>query len=203
MIQYAFKPDSFWSLIRRTRFIKRWSLMFNLSEENVSEHSHEVSIFSHAIAVIGVCSFNKTYSPERIATIGIYHEASESIIGDLASTLKHANKDTSAFFKNIEDNVTQSMLNTLPKKYSEYMSKLTLSDYFSDEEKDIVKAADLFSMLVKCEHELSLGNKEFIDAKEKITNNLTPYFHKYPEVVEFSNIYLQRCNMTIDGLVTL
>ncbi|EJL6679725.1 hypothetical protein NMS42_002400 [Vibrio cholerae] len=43
MIKYSFKPNSLFALIRRVRYISRWSLMFNLAKENVSEHSHELT----------------------------------------------------------------------------------------------------------------------------------------------------------------
>ena len=34
------------------RFIQRWALMRNTAPENVQEHSHQVAVLAHALAVI-------------------------------------------------------------------------------------------------------------------------------------------------------
>ena len=177
--------------------------MFNLAPENVSEHSHEVSIFAHAIAVIGIHNYGRTYNAERIATIAVYHELSESVLGDQPSTLKHATDETTAFFKGIESQVEVDMVNTLPLSIREHIASVTLASKFEPQEKDIVKAADLLSMLVKCDHELSLNNREFLNARAKISSKLNWYFETYPEVKEFSEVHMTQCKLTIDGLVNL
>ncbi|HAS5696676.1 TPA: 5'-deoxynucleotidase [Vibrio cholerae] len=203
MIKYSFKPNSLFALIRRVRYISRWSLMFNLAKENVSEHSHEVSLFAHAIAVIGVKKYGRQYNAERIATIAIYHEASEATCGDQPSTLKHATDETTAFFKGIEGQVENDMVNSLDESIRDHIASVMLSSRFNEHEKEIVKAADLMSMLIKCEHELSLNNHEFVDARNKVWGKLEQFFIDYPEVKEFHDVYLPRCKMTIDGLVSL
>ncbi|MFS1427527.1 5'-deoxynucleotidase [Vibrio splendidus] len=203
IIRYTFKPNALFALLRRVRFIRRWSLMFNLAPEDVSAHSHEVSIFSHAIAVIGVNKYGRTYNPERIATIGIYHELSESVLGDQPSTLKHATDQTTMFFKGIESGVETDMVNSLDESIRDHIASVTLGSRFKEHEKEIVKSADLISMLVKADHELSLNNREFLDARDNIWEKLAYYFANYPEVKEFYDVYLTPCKMTIDGLVRM
>lgn len=203
IIKYRFKANSLFALLRRVRYISRWSLMFNLNKEDVSAHSHEVSIFAHGIAVIGVSKYGRTYNPERIATIGIYHELSESVLGDQPSTLKHATDETTAFFKGIESGVERDMVNALDISIRERIASVTLASQFQEHEKEIVKAADLISMLIKSDHELSLNNREFSDARNKVWDKLQYFFENYPEVKEFYEVYLTPCKMTIDGLVSL
>lgn len=203
IIKYAFSKNSLFALIRRTRYINRWSLMFNVSKENVGEHSHEVAIFSHGMAVIGVNHYGRNYNAERIAVIAIYHELSESVLGDQPSTLKHATEDTTAFFKGIESEVEKDIIASLPSTLQPHMASLTLSSNFKEYEKDIVKAADLLSMLIKCDHELSLSNKEFSSARTKVWNKLKFYLDKYPEAKEFYEVYMGQSQQTIDGLVNL
>jgi hypothetical protein len=41
------------------KYIKRWSLMRSVSEENIMEHSQQVAIISHALALIAKENFNK------------------------------------------------------------------------------------------------------------------------------------------------
>ena len=42
----------FFAYIARMRFIQRWALMRNTAPENVQEHSHQVAVLAHALAVI-------------------------------------------------------------------------------------------------------------------------------------------------------
>jgi len=44
---------NFFAMISRMKYIDRWALMRNTREENLCEHSLEVSIIAHALAVIG------------------------------------------------------------------------------------------------------------------------------------------------------
>lgn len=44
--------NHFFAYINRMRFIQRWALMRNTSPENVQEHSHQVAVLAHALAVI-------------------------------------------------------------------------------------------------------------------------------------------------------
>jgi len=42
----------FFALISRMRYISRWGLMRNTFTENIQEHSHQVAVLAHALAVI-------------------------------------------------------------------------------------------------------------------------------------------------------
>ena len=42
----------FFAYISRMRFIQRWALMRNTAPENVQEHSHQVAVLAHALAVL-------------------------------------------------------------------------------------------------------------------------------------------------------
>ena len=45
--------NSFFAMMSRMKYIDRWALMRNSRQENLSEHSLEVSMIAHALAVIG------------------------------------------------------------------------------------------------------------------------------------------------------
>jgi 5'-deoxynucleotidase len=202
-IRYDFKKNAFFALARRVRNIFRWSLMHNITRENVGEHSHEVAIFAHGIAATGVTKFGKQYCPNKIATIAVYHEISESVLGDQPSTLKHANEETSEFFRKIEEQTERDMVATLPEYLQDYMANVAVHSRFSLEEAEIVKAADIMSMLLKCDREIQLGNNEFSSAKDKLSKRHQYFYEKYPEVKEFCDLHLTQCKLTIDGLVSL
>ncbi len=51
--------NSFFSLLFRQKYIMRWGLMRNLTPESLAEHTAEVAVIAHALAVIGDTLFGK------------------------------------------------------------------------------------------------------------------------------------------------
>ena len=45
--------NNYFAMMSRMKYIDRWALMRNTRAENLSEHSLEVSMIAHALAVIG------------------------------------------------------------------------------------------------------------------------------------------------------
>ena len=78
---------NFFAMMSRMKYINRWALMRNTREENLCEHSLEVSMIAHALAVIGNTYYGKNLNAERAALIGLYHDASEIITGDRKSVV--------------------------------------------------------------------------------------------------------------------
>ena len=46
--------EHFFAYTSRMRFISRWALMRNSQPENIQEHSHQVAVLAHALAVIQI-----------------------------------------------------------------------------------------------------------------------------------------------------
>ena len=44
----------FFAYMNRMLFINRWALMRNSYTENIQEHSHQVAVLAHALAVIRI-----------------------------------------------------------------------------------------------------------------------------------------------------
>ena len=71
-------PYEFYALMGRMRFISRWGLMRNSCPENVQEHSHQVAVLSHALALIRRDILQlPTPEPDRCAVAALYHDATE------------------------------------------------------------------------------------------------------------------------------
>lgn len=83
--------------------IKRWSLMHTVKGENIAEHSHQVAVIAHLLAVIRKEHFGGTLSPERAATIALYHEVSETKLSDINHVTKYHNPRITREFKKLED----------------------------------------------------------------------------------------------------
>ena len=57
----------FFAYVSRMRFIQRWALMRNTAPENVQEHSHQVAVLAHALAVIRKEKFGGAVDPGAVA----------------------------------------------------------------------------------------------------------------------------------------
>ena len=75
--------NSFFAMMSRMKYIDRWALMRNSRQENLSEHSLEVSMIAHALAVIGNTCLGKQLDARKAAVLGLYHDATEIITGDM------------------------------------------------------------------------------------------------------------------------
>lgn len=93
----------FFAMMARMKYISRWSLMRNSDSENISEHSLEVAMIAHALAVISNVRFGNDLNTERAALIGMYHDTTEIITGDMPTPVKYFNTDIKSAYKEVED----------------------------------------------------------------------------------------------------
>ncbi len=82
--------SEFFALIDRMKYIERWGLMRNTARENVAEHSLQVAMIAHCLALVGR-RFGRTADADRVAVAAMYHESSEVITGDLPAPIKYYN----------------------------------------------------------------------------------------------------------------
>ncbi len=191
---------NFFATIARMKYIERWALMRNTRPENLSEHSLEVSMIAHALCVIGNVRYGKKLNEEKAALMGVYHDASEIITGDMPTPIKYYNKAMKDTFRKIEDEANRTLLNQLPEDMKSYYDKLFFkSEEFSYEWK-LVKAADKISALIKCMEEEKTGNREFVKARETISTTVDKLAESLPEVGDFVREFLGAYNKTLDEL---
>ena len=111
--------SNFFAMMSRMKYIDRWALMRNSYTENISEHSLEVSILTHALCVIGNKRLGKTLDAEKAVLVALYHDASEIITGDMPTPIKYLNKDIKGAFKDIEAQACNRLLDMLPEDMKE------------------------------------------------------------------------------------
>lgn len=187
----------FFAYMARMRLIKRWSLRRSTIEENDQEHSLQVAMIAHALAVIGKRRLFRVYDEELLLKLAIYHEAAEVITGDLASPIKYFNPGISRAFKEIERLAAQKLMGYLPEDLRPEFEPLLFPDESCGEWK-LVKAADKICAHLKCVEELSLGNREFATAETDIRRQLTAL--DMPEVDEFMREFAPSFSMSLDQL---
>ncbi|MDF2486246.1 MAG: hypothetical protein K0R46_2414 [Herbinix sp.] len=190
--------NSFYAMMSRMKYIERWALMRNSITENISEHSLEVSILAHALAIISKERLGKQLNAEKAALIGIYHDATEIITGDMPTPIKYFNENIQGAFKAIEHVAADRLLMMLPEDIRKSYESL----FFPLEEEaylwKLVKAADKLSALIKCIEERKAGNSEFISAEKSLREILGGM--KLEEVRIFMEEFLPAYDKTLDEL---
>ena len=96
------------------KHIKRWALMRNTWQEDIAQHSLQVSMIAHALALLRNRRFGGGADPERAALLALYHEAPEVITGDLATPIKYFNPGIRDAYKEIERMASEKLLDYLP-----------------------------------------------------------------------------------------
>ncbi|MBR1757388.1 MAG: 5'-deoxynucleotidase [Lachnospiraceae bacterium] len=166
------KESHFFAMMSRMKYIERWALMRNSIKENISEHSLEVAMISHLLATLGNVRLGKALNADRAALIGLYHDSTEIITGDMPTPIKYYNPQIKDAFKAVEDVAGHKLLSMLPEDLQE-----TYRPIFFKEEEDaylwkLVKAADKISALIKCIEEEKNGNTEFFSAKQTLESSV-------------------------------
>ena len=186
----------FFAYLSRMRFIQRWALMRNTAPENVQEHSHQVAVLAHALAVIRNGKFGGQVDPGAVAVAALYHDASEILTGDMPTPIKYDNPAIQGAYRDVEKMAEKKLLGMLPQELREvYAPILTVPD---EETRRLVKAADKLSAHIKCLEELKAGNLEFRQAAEQTRRALDSY--DLPEVRYFIDTFLESFSLSLDEL---
>ena len=186
----------FFAYISRMRFIQRWALMRNTAPENVQEHSHQVAVLAHALAVLRNEKFGGHVDPGAVAVAALYHDASEILTGDMPTPIKYDNPAIRTAYKDVEAVAEHKLLNMLPEELrGVYAPILTVED---PEIEALVKAADKLSAYIKCVEELKAGNREFEAAARQTREALTEMH--LPCLDYFMAHFLDAFQLTLDEL---
>ncbi len=194
---------NFFALISRMKYIDRWALMRNTRAENLCEHSMEVAMIAHALCTIGNVRYGKNLDANKAALIGLYHDASEIITGDMPTPVKYFNSDIKHAYKEVEKVADDKLLEKLPDDLRPVYDEIF--NQSGDDENELymrrlVKAADKLSALIKCIAELNAGNSEFRTAKESTGKSIRALYNELPEVLDFVDEFLASYGSTLDEL---
>ncbi len=189
--------NEFYALLGRMRYITRWGLMRNTFSENIQEHSHQVAVLAHALALIRRDILKlEGPDPDRCAVAALYHDASEILTGDLPTPIKYHNPGIKDAYKQVEHLAGNQLLDKLPAALRESYEHLILED--DEELLPIVKAADKLSAYIKCVEEQKAGNTEFDSAAKQTMKALRAM--KLPELDWFIKECLPAFALNLDQL---
>ena len=192
------RVSHFFAYLSRMRFVKRWGLMRNTHVENLQEHSLQVAMLAHALAVIRNTLYGGRVRPERAAVLALYHDAAEVITGDIVAPIKHFNSEITRAHRVIEDIASGRLQSMLPDALAASFTPLLFPDDADAEEWTIVKAADKLTAYLKCLEELRAGNDDFRKAAQALERDVRAL--EAPEVRYFLETFAPSFSMTLDEL---
>lgn len=214
----------FFSMMARMKYISRWALMRNSREENVSEHTLEVAMIAHGLAILSKERYSIAVDESGAALKALYHDAGEIITGDMPTPVKYYDEDIKNSYKRVENIASHILINKLPDDMKKYYKPLLFGEEealrFLDKVEDggeididtlnsdkkaldayewrLVKAADKLSAMIKCIEEKNSGNHEFDSAYD--STEATLHAMNLPAVDDFLEEFLPAYELTLDEL---
>ncbi len=184
--------------LSRMKFIRRWSLMHSTYPENVQEHSLQVALVTHMLAVIRNRLFSGEVNPERAATLALYHDVGEVLIGDLPTPVKYFNPEIKTAYQTIEQTAVQKLFSMLPEELRDDYRPFFEPAEGDRDHYELVKAADKLCAYLKCLEEVSAGNQEFSQAEQTLKEAVERI--DLPEVRYFLETFVPSFRLTLDEL---
>ncbi len=188
----------FFAYLARMKFIRRWGLMHNTYPENIQEHSLRVAMIAHALAVIRNRLFAGGVNPDRLAVLGLYHDAAEVLTGDLPRPVKYFNPEIETSYRRIETVAREKLLGMVPDTLREDYAALFRQESASAVEQELVKTADKLCAYMKCLEEVTAGNREFGEAEKALWQTIEAT--ELPEVRYFVRTFVPSFRLTLDEL---
>ncbi len=188
----------FFAYLSRMKFIHRWGLMRNTQVENIQEHSLQVAMIAHALALIRNRLFAGSLDPERVMVLAVFHEVSEVITGDFPSPLKYFNPEISRAYSEIEQVASRKLWDMIPRDLQPDYRSVLFREAGDADAWELVKAADKVSAYTKCLEELKAGNQEFAKAKDSLEREIADLGQ--PEVDYFMREFVHSFTLALDEL---
>ena len=190
--------SSFFAMMSRMKHIDRWGLMHNTRRENLSEHSMDVAMIAHCLGIVHNMLSDDRIDPQRLCVLGLYHDASEIITGDLPTPIKYRNETLRQAYKNVEREACDTMLTLLPEELKADYTTVFLKNDGDEKYYSLLKAADKLSALIKCMEEENTGNRDFSKAKQSQLDAL--HRMQLPEVDYFFEKFISSFDLTLDEM---
>ena len=193
------QSSQFYAYLSRLRWIRRWGIMRTAEPENVMEHSWEVAVIAHALALIRNQFYQGQVDANVIATAALFHDASEVLTGDLPTPIKYFSSSITEAYQQIEAIATQELVASLPEPLQAPYRELLCDKFQSDCHNQIIKAADTLSAYLKCLAELRVGNNEFKITAQELEYKLKA--SRLPEVSYVMEVFIPDFAVPLDDII--
>lgn len=190
---------TFFEFIARMGSMLRWSLMRNVKQEDLKQHSYDVAVVSHALATIRnqILRTPDPLDPNLAATCALFHDAAEVFTGDIPTPIKHfGGGKVKEIAESLERLAVERLLASLPEELSPAYRKLF---EIPEPYRKLIKAADRIAALRKCKEEIATGNDEFLPAAHRIESLLKET--DLEEVRYYMEHFMPERPLSLDALI--
>jgi len=188
----------FFAHLARMKLIYRWPLMRSVTSENIAEHSLQVAMVAHGLAIIGNTFYDKNYNPDTAASVALFHDTTEVLTGDLPTPVKYFNEEIVREYNKIELAAEAKLLDMLPPALRSAYEPLLSTPELDPVYKSLVKDADILCAYMKCIEEETSGNLEFSTAKKRCKAALNERMTE--EIQYFLNEFMPSVGRPFDDL---
>jgi 5'-deoxynucleotidase len=189
----------FFAYLARMKFIHRWGLMRNTRAENIQEHSLQVAMVAHALALLHNERVARVaIDPERTALLAVFHDVDEVITGDLPTPVKYFNPQVREAVGELAGVARSKLLGMLPPELRPHYQPLLKAEAPDAEAWRLVKHADKICAYLKCVEEGKAGNREFERAEATLVRTIQETGD--PDVQRFMAMFVPSFTLTLDEL---
>ena len=153
---------------------------------------------AHTLALISVSIYGTQVRCETVCVAALYHDASEILTGDMPTPVKYKTEPLRRAYKALERDAAAQLATLAPHPARRALAGYLTGDVLTEKERQLLKAADRLSALVKCMEEENSGNHEFAGAKAQQTAAL--HAMQCPEAEYFLEHMLPCYAWTLDEL---
>lgn len=132
--------------LRAVSIVPRWSILWTLQQDYLSNHSYFVAIYAHQIAGLLECEVDYA----GLLWCALLHDLDEVITGDIVGVVKPHILDKARAGEHVR--------RRLPEMLGDIGDMYNLSQRVGDDIKMIIKAADQLDAILFIAVEMSLGN---------------------------------------------
>lgn len=194
------QESHFFAQMARMSLIERWALMRNVYKENIAEHSLQVAMIAHMLAVIENRKFGGCVDPKEVALAAMYHDAAEVFTGDLPTPVKYQNPRIQEEYKKLEAMAEEKLVASLPEEFRDDFAPLVESRRTDENVHRIVKDADCLCALIKCRSELKAHNGEFANAAERLEESIAMRKKESPAIEYFEKVFMPSFAKNLDEI---
>ena len=176
--------------------------MRNNRSENIQEHSLQVAVVAHALALMRNTYFGGSADADRAAVLAMFHDCDEILTGDMPTPVKYFNESILGAYRAVGDAAKERLLSMLPEALRKQYRSLFYNDSADAprageaELWQLVKAADTICAYVKCLEEIAGGNTEFATAARSTRAKLDAL--ELPEVAMFLQQFTGAFSISLD-----
>lgn len=172
-------PKLFYTVTRRLSNIERFNNTPRINRESVAEHSYFVAFYCMILS-----RFVKNIDREKVFKLALVHDIEETISGDLPHDIKLKYPE----FNDTLEKMNMSIVKEIFDNNEEFVEVWSESRTTKTKESQLLKLADLLSVLLYARDEFLTGNKFMGQIYTLQIERIVSFISEFPEFEFIKNL---------------